>query len=217
MRRLRRSGRWGLWTGLLLAMNVGATAAHVATPPPPSVGSTTPSHPSAIPAAVPAALADPDSVLPADLRRQVVPLSSKEEPGTIIVDAEARTLYYVLADNSAIRYGVGAPREGFEWSGVTTIARKAEWPMWTPPAEMIRREPAYAEFASGMPGGPGNPLGARALYLYSGGQDTLYRIHGTSEPWTIGQPVSSGCFRMLNAHVTELYELVQTGAKVLVK
>jgi lipoprotein-anchoring transpeptidase ErfK/SrfK len=215
MRTLRRSDRWGLWTGLFLAMNVGATAAHVAAPLPPSVGST--SHPSVIPAAVSKAHKDQDSVLPADLRRQVVPLISKEEPGSIIVDAEARALYYVLPDNSAIRYGVGAPRQGFEWSGVTTIARKAKWPTWTPPAEMISREPAYAEFASGMPGGPGNPLGARALYLYSGGQDTLYRIHGTSEPWTIGQPISSGCFRMLNAHVTELYELVQTGARVLVK
>jgi lipoprotein-anchoring transpeptidase ErfK/SrfK len=217
MRMLRRSGRWGPWIGLCLAMHAAAAAAHVVAPSPSPVGSTIPPHTGVTPAAAPKALNDPDSVLPPDLRRQVVPLISKQEPGTIIVDAEARALFFVLPDNSAIRYGIGAPRQGFEWSGVTTIARKAQWPMWTPPAEMIRREPAYAQYASGMPGGPGNPLGARALYLYSGGQDTLYRIHGTSEPWTIGHPVSSGCFRMLNAHVTELYELVQTGATVLVK
>ena len=207
---LRRSGGRGPWIGLFLAVNAAAAAAHVAAP-------ATQPHTGITPAAAPKAHGDPDSVLPSDLRRQVVPLISKEEPGTIIVDAEARALYYVLPDDSAIRYGIGAPRPGFEWSGVTTIARKAKWPMWTPPAEMIRREPEYAQYASGMPGGPGNPLGARALYLYSGGQDTLYRIHGTSEPWSIGHPVSSGCFRMLNAHVEELYELVRTGAKVLVK
>ncbi len=217
MRICRRRHRGGLWIAFFLVIEAGLVSAHVTSPPSSTIGSAIPPHPVATPAAAPRAYEAADAVLPPDLRREVVAFTSEEDPGTIIIDADARALYYVLSDDSAIRYGIGSPREGFEWSGVTTIARKAKWPMWTPPAEMIRREHAYAEFASGMPGGPGNPLGARALYLYSDGQDTLYRIHGTSEPWTIGQPVSSGCFRMLNVHVTELYDLVNRGTKVLVK
>jgi lipoprotein-anchoring transpeptidase ErfK/SrfK len=123
----------------------------------------------------------------------------------------------VLKDQLAIRYGVGVGREGFGWSGVVRVGAKQEWPSWTPPAAMIERRPELVAYAAGMPGGPDNPLGARALYLYDGGRDTMFRIHGTNEPWSIGQNVSSGCIRMLNAHVTELYRMARIGTKVIVK
>ncbi len=145
--------------------------------------------------------------------KQVVDYASDHAPGTIIVNTSERRLYFVLEGGRAIRYGVGVGREGFSWSGESRLARKAEWPAWRPPAAMRQRQP---ELPAYMPGGPDNPLGARALYLYQGGVDTLYRIHGTSEPHTIGLAVSSGCIRMLNEEVIDLYERARTGAKVIV-
>ncbi len=147
--------------------------------------------------------------LPARLKRQVVNYATREAPGTIIIDTPNTYLYYVLGGGQAIRYGIGVGREGFTWSGVQTVTRKAEWPDWTPPAEMIARQPYLPRY---MAGGPGNPLGARAMYL--GG--TIYRIHGTNAPHTIGTHVSSGCLRLTNEDVTDLYSRVNVGTKVIV-
>jgi lipoprotein-anchoring transpeptidase ErfK/SrfK len=141
--------------------------------------------------------------------RQVVQYPTSERSGTIVVDTRAHFLYFVLGDGRALRYGIGVAKSGFEWSGTHQITRKAEWPSWTPPAEMLQRRP---ELPRHMEGGPDNPLGARALYLGS----TLYRIHGTTEPWSIGQNVSSGCIRMTNADVIDLYDRVQLYTKVVV-
>lgn len=141
--------------------------------------------------------------------RAVIDYVTSHAPGTIIVETSERRLYLVLEDGKALRYGVGVGREGFDWAGTNTITRKAEWPGWTPPPEMRKRVPNLPTY---MPGGPDNPLGARALYIGS----TLYRIHGTSEPWTIGQAVSSGCIRMTNEDVIDLYERVRVGARVIV-
>jgi len=139
-------------------------------------------------------------------------------PGTIVIDVRRRFLFHVVRPGIARRYGIGVGRAGMAWSGTAVVGRKAVWPRWTPTRDMIRREPhKYAAWAGGMAGGPRNPLGARALYLYSGGRDTMYRIHGTNEPRTIGQAVSSGCIRMVNDHVTELYEQVRLGATVIVR
>lgn len=147
---------------------------------------------------------------------QVVYYETSHAPGTIIVDPHNRFLYLVEPDGQARRYGVGVGRAGFGWSGTASVQRRAEWPTWTPPASMIERQPELEEWRHGMPGGVDNPLGARALYLYSGGRDTLYRIHGTNQPWTIGKAVSSGCIRMRNEDVTDLYERAKIGAKVIV-
>ena len=154
---------------------------------------------------------DEDTVvqMPARLKRQVVNYASREAPGTIIIDTPNTYLYYVLGGGQAIRYGIGVGREGFTWSGVQTVTKKAEWPDWTPPAEMIARQPYLPRY---MAGGPGNPLGARAMYL--GG--TIYRIHGTNAPHTIGTHVSSGCLRLTNEDVTDLYSRVNVGTKVIV-
>src|SRR3712207_5646202 len=148
---------------------------------------------------------------------QVVDYPTDEAPGTVIIDTSDKFLYYVMKDGLAIRYGVGVGKEGFGWSGTVKVGRKAEWPTWTPPAEMIKRRPELVEYAGGMPGGQDNPLGARALYLYDGGRDTMFRIHGTNEPWSIGHNVSSGCIRMLNEHVTELHRIAKIGTKVVVQ
>ena len=145
---------------------------------------------------------------PAHLRRQVVDFRTTETAGTIIIDTPNTYLYYVLDGGKAIRYGIGVGREGFTWSGVQTIARKAEWPDWIPPAKMLQRQPYLPRF---MAGGPGNPLGARAMYL--GG--TIYRIHGTNQPSTIGRQISSGCIRMVNDDIVDLYRRVNVGAKVV--
>jgi lipoprotein-anchoring transpeptidase ErfK/SrfK len=139
-----------------------------------------------------------------------------EAPGTIIVDTGERWLYLVLGDGEAIRYGVAVGKEGFEWSGIARIGRKVEWPSWTPPKDMIARRPELAEYANGMPGGPDNPLGARALYLFQNKRDTLFRIHGTNEPQSIRKAASSGCIRMLNEEVIDLYDQVRVGTKVIV-
>jgi lipoprotein-anchoring transpeptidase ErfK/SrfK len=143
------------------------------------------------------------------LRRAVVAFSTTEAPGTIIIDTGNTTLYYVLGQGRAIRYGVGVGRDGFTWSGVQTVSRKAEWPDWHPPAEMIARQPYLPRF---MAGGPGNPLGARAMYL----GNSVYRIHGTNDPSTIGKFVSSGCIRLTNEDVVDLFGRVEVGAKVVV-
>jgi lipoprotein-anchoring transpeptidase ErfK/SrfK len=152
---------------------------------------------------------------PAFLRQEVA-YSGREGPGTIIVDPASRHLTYVEGGGRATRYGAGVGREGFGWSGVANVRRKSEWPNWTPPPQMIRRQPELEEFADGMPGGLGNPLGARAMYLYQGDRDTLYRIHGTNEPETIGTRVSSGCIRLINQDVIDLYDRVHIGSKVVV-
>ena len=137
--------------------------------------------------------------------------------GTIVVDPDNHFLYLVEGPNSARRYRVGVGKAGRAFKGTATIARKAKWPSWTPTQNMIRREPGkYARYANGVPGGPGNPLGARALYLYKGKRDTYYRIHGTNQPSSIGQSVSNGCIRMLNEHVEDLYDRVPVGTQVVV-
>ncbi len=139
------------------------------------------------------------------------------EPGTIIIDPQNHFLYLQLAAGTARRYGVGVGRAGLAFKGQAKVGRKAKWPSWTPTANMIRRNPKrYARFAKGVPGGPNNPLGSRALYLYRDGRDTLYRIHGTTEPTSIGRSVSNGCIRMINDHVEDLFERVPVGAQVVV-
>jgi lipoprotein-anchoring transpeptidase ErfK/SrfK len=154
--------------------------------------------------------------------RRTVRYPANEAPGTIIIDPRNRFLYFVLGNGSAIRYGIGVGREGFGWSGQAYIRDKQEWPDWYPPKEMIQRQPELRRQVSalqsglGVPGGPRNPLGPRAMYLWQGNKDTLYRIHGTVEPWTIGRNVSSGCFRMLNQDVIDLYNRTPVGAKVMV-
>ncbi len=147
--------------------------------------------------------------LPAHLRRQIVNFQTREAPGTIVIDTPNTYLYLVLGNGRALRYGIGVGREGFTWAGTQTVARKQEWPDWHPPAEMIARQPYLPRF---MSGGPGNPLGARAMYLGS----SLYRIHGTNDPTTIGKRVSSGCIRLTNEDVEDLYNRVTLGAKVVV-
>jgi len=148
--------------------------------------------------------------------RQRVRYPTLHPAGTIVVDPDAKFLYLVMEGGAALRYGIGVGREGFGWSGEAKIARKARWPNWTPPAEMIRRQPALERYRKGMQPGLGNPLGARALYLFQNGRDTLYRIHGTNEPWSIGQNVSSGCIRLLNHDVIDLFGRVPVGSSVVV-
>ncbi|MDI1262464.1 MAG: L,D-transpeptidase [bacterium] len=150
-----------------------------------------------------------ESATPERLRRAVVAFNTSEAPGTIVIDTGNTALYYVLGQGRAIRYGVGVGREGFTWSGVQTVTRKAEWPDWHPPAEMIARQPYLPRF---MAGGPGNPLGARAMYLGS----SVYRIHGTNDPSTIGKFVSSGCIRLTNEDVADLFSRVTVGTRVVV-
>lgn len=147
--------------------------------------------------------------MPAHLRRQIVSYATREAPGTIVVDTPNTYLYYVLGNGQAVRYGIGVGRDGFRWSGTQRVARKAEWPDWHPPAEMVARQPYLPRF---MAGGPSNPMGARALYL----GNSIYRIHGTNAPSTIGGRVSSGCIRMLNDDVVDLYRRVKVGTKVVV-
>jgi lipoprotein-anchoring transpeptidase ErfK/SrfK len=151
-----------------------------------------------------------DVDLPPELRRQSVFYRTEYPPGTIIVNTNDRFLYLILGNNVALRYGIGVGRDGFQWGGIHKISRKAEWPDWTPPPEMIQRQPYLPRW---MAGGPGNPLGARALYIGT----TVYRIHGTNAPETIGQAVSSGCFRLVNDDVSDLYDRVPVGTKVVVQ
>ena len=154
-----------------------------------------------------------------DYRRYQVDYATTEAPGTIIVDTSRHFLYFVLPNGKAIRYGVATGAEAAGWTGEAKIGRKAEWPHWMPPADMLERWPHLKPTAAagGLSGGPDNPLGARALYLYQNGRDTLYRIHGTNEPETIGHDVSSGCIRMINMDVIDLFSRAAVGAKVIVK
>jgi len=166
---------------------------------------------------------EPFAVPPTDLnaipiayRRQLSRAPAGYAPGTIVVDTTNRFLYLVRDDGTAIRYGIGVGREGMAWSGTATIKRKAKWPTWTPPAEMIARQPEAAKYAGGMPGGPANPLGARALYLYQGNRDTLFRLHGTTDERSIGRAVSSGCIRLMDEDIIDLYQRVPNGTEVVV-
>lgn len=143
------------------------------------------------------------------IRKEIVEYQTTHKPGTIVIETDERRLYLVLEGGKAMKYGIGVGRDGFTWSGTHRITRKAEWPGWTPPPAMRKRVPDLPAY---MPGGPDNPLGARALYIGS----TLYRVHGTSEPWSIGQAVSSGCIRLTNEDVTDLYDRVQVGALIVV-
>jgi lipoprotein-anchoring transpeptidase ErfK/SrfK len=145
--------------------------------------------------------------------RELVEDPTGQRPGTITVDTPNRYLYLSLPNRQAIRYGIGVGRDGFRWKGLTHIGRKESWPDWTPPAAMLKRRP---DLPRHMEGGEDNPLGARAMYLYSGSRDTMFRIHGSNEPWTIGQAVSSGCIRMLNDDVTDLFSRVRIGTTVVV-
>jgi lipoprotein-anchoring transpeptidase ErfK/SrfK len=158
----------------------------------------------------PGLIADDSYQLDPEWQKQVVLYRTTEAPGTIIISSAERHLYLIQAGGRAIRYGIGVGRDGFQWQGLLNIARKAEWPDWTPPPEMIARQPYLPRF---MAGGPGNPLGARAMYLGA----TVYRIHGTNRPDTIGTKVSSGCFRLVNRDVSDLYDRVPVGTKVIVR
>ncbi len=149
-------------------------------------------------------------------RRQRVVNKSGMPKGSILIDPKAHHAYYMITNDEAVRYGVGVGKAGFEWSGDAVIGRKADWPRWTPPKEMIERVPKLAKFAGGMPGGPENPLGARALYLYANGRDTLYRLHGTPEWNSIGKSMSSGCIRFLNQDIIDLFNRVPVGTRVRV-
>ncbi|MDX8324744.1 L,D-transpeptidase [Rhizobium rhizogenes] len=151
-----------------------------------------------------------------ELRRQEVAYDTAHPAGTVIVDTPARRLYYVLGDGRAMRYGVGVGRQGLALKGDAYIGRKSEWPSWTPTANMMRRDPRNLKYAGGMEGGPNNPLGARALYLYRGGNDTMFRLHGTNQPQSIGHAMSSGCIRMLNHDIIDLYSRVPVGSRVVV-
>lgn len=158
----------------------------------------------------------PVEKIPEAYRRQVVQYTSDQAPGTIIINPGQRVLYYVLGNNKAIRYGIAVGKAGFEWSGEAVVAEKKTWPTWTPPKEMIERKPELAQWEKGQPGGPTNPLGARAIYLLSNGVDYGYRIHGTPEWMSIGRNASSGCIRMINQDVMDLFDRVKGGEKVIV-
>ena len=184
-------------------------AASAARSPVPSIYAALPGEPHPVPAMAP-------GTVPSRFWRTTVPLDTAERPGTVIVDPRSKHLYLIQPGGSAIRYGIGAGRAGFEWSGRAVVGRKKAWPVWTPPADMIAREPWLAPYRNGFPAGPENPLGARAFYLHRNGRDTLYRIHGTHQPWSIGKAISSGCIRMLNHDVIDLYARVPIGAPVVV-
>ncbi|MBO6894241.1 MAG: L,D-transpeptidase [Roseibium sp.] len=158
-------------------------------------------------------------VLAPEFRRQRIAYRSSEQPGTLVVDTREFYLYLVEPSGTAMRYGVGLGRQGFEWSGRASVAWKRPWPTWTPPDEMIAREPELEKYSArngGMQPGLGNPLGARALYIFQGKVDTLYRLHGTNEPHSIGKAVSSGCVRLINQDVIDLYDRVRPGASIVV-
>ena len=149
-----------------------------------------------------------------EYHRQVVPFTGPEPAGTLVVDAAKRHIYFVLLNGTAVRYGTAVGRQGASWHGTAIVGRKAKWPTWTPTANMRKRDP---KLPISMKGGPKNPLGARALYLFKDGKDTLYRIHGTNDPSSIGKPASSGCIRMFNEHIFELFAEVPVGTRVVVR
>lgn len=154
------------------------------------------------------------SLLDPDLLPRTVAYTGGQRPGTIVVDIDEKRLYLVQGDGTAKRYGIGVGRQGFSWRGVATVNRKSHWPAWSPTTTMVRLKPEMARHADA---GIGNPLGARAMYLYQGSRDTLFRIHGTNEPWSIGTQVSSGCIRLLNEDVVDLFDRVPVGTTVLVR
>ncbi len=158
----------------------------------------------------------PVEKVPDQFERQVVDFASDEVPGTIIINPAEKHLYFVTGKGKAIRYGIAVGKEGFEWHGVANVTNRRPWPTWTPPPEMIERKPELSKWEKGQPGGPTNPLGARALYLTTNGRDYGYRIHGTPDWWSIGKNASSGCIRMINQDVMDLYTRVPEGAKVIV-
>ncbi|TGD42882.1 L,D-transpeptidase [Pseudotabrizicola sediminis] len=158
---------------------------------------------------------DPARV-PAQFQRQVVDFPSEEVPGTVIINPATKHLYFITGKNKAIRYGIAVGAAGFQWSGQALVTNRRQWPTWTPPKEMIERKPELSKWEKGQPGGPTNPLGSRALYLTTNGVDYGYRIHGTPEWWSIGRNASSGCIRMINQDVIDLYNRVPDGAKVIV-
>jgi lipoprotein-anchoring transpeptidase ErfK/SrfK len=196
---------WAMFAALALFVVPTAALAQYGTPW--DLRQMAPTIEDAAPGQEPAAEA---KVVPEVYRRQPVFYRTDEAPGTIIIDTQHRFLYLIQPNNIALRYGVGVGRDGFQWNGLLHITRKGEWPDWTPPPEMIARQPYLPRF---MAGGPGNPMGARALYLGS----TVYRIHGTNAPETIGHAVSSGCFRLVNEQIMDLYERVPVGTKVVVQ
>ncbi len=164
------------------------------------------------------ALANAPTQIPADMRRAEVELDPTADvnPGDIHLYRESHNLYFIMPGYRAMAYKIGVGELGLQFDGELTVGRKAEWPRWTPTRNMIEREPGkYEQFAGGVPGGPDNPLGARAIYLYRGGRDTLYRIHGTPQPWTVGLSTTNGCIRMFNEDVIDLYERVSVGATVV--
>jgi len=208
---LKRNSRRAAVFGALAVGLIAISGSAAASPLPLFPFILTPPEPSAMPP-VQAAPSEDESTaveMPARLKRQIVSYATREAPGTVIIDTPNTYLYYVLGGGQAIRYGIGVGRDGFTWSGVQAVTRKAEWPDWTPPPEMIARQPYLPRH---MAGGPGNPLGARAMYL--GG--TVYRIHGTNAPETIGTHVSSGCIRLTNEDVADLYSRVNVGTRVIV-
>ena len=161
----------------------------------------------------------PQYDIPSEFRRYKVDYVTSEQPGTVVVDTKHLLLYYVMRGNKAMRYGIAAGSQAAGWTGVATVGRKEEWPHWLPPSDMLQRWPNLQPTADagGLPGGPENPLGARAMYLFQGNKDTLYRIHGTNEPDQIGQNVSSGCIRMSNIDAIDLYNRVKVGTRVVVE
>jgi len=208
MRAVPPGSRKALWLLTICAAALGLTELSVqgqtrGEPNVPSATSTVEEQPGYVPS-------PSDEQLPALYQRQMVFYRTAEPAGTIIVDTADRHLYLIQGDSRAIRYGIGVGREGFQWEGLQRVVRKAEWPDWVPPAEMIARQPYLPRF---MAGGPGNPLGARAMYLGT----TVYRIHGTNQPNTIGSAVSSGCIRLVNPDVIDLYSRVPVGTKVIVQ
>jgi lipoprotein-anchoring transpeptidase ErfK/SrfK len=203
MTKLQHGLRYWIAAGACLAMGIAGTSAQIFRPleniPQQTVPDVDPGQ----------QVGTPDA-LPYQFRKQPVYYRSQEPAGTIIVDTSERFLYLIRSPTEAIRYGIGVGRDGFTWTGILRITKKAEWPDWTPPSEMIARQPYLPRW---MAGGPGNPLGARALYL--GG--TVYRIHGTNAPETIGHAMSSGCFRLVNDDIEDLFERVKVGTKVIVR
>jgi lipoprotein-anchoring transpeptidase ErfK/SrfK len=159
----------------------------------------------------------PIEKVPMKYRRQIVRYDTAEKPGTIVVDTANKFLYFVMADGKAMRYGIGVGREGMTWKGTARVALKREWPTWTPPAAMIGRQPELKKWAGGMPPGLTNPLGARALYLFNKGGDSGYRLHGSPEWNSIGHAMSSGCIRLMNQDIIDLYNRAEVGAKVIVQ
>lgn len=159
----------------------------------------------------------PYNKVPKQYWRQIVPNPTGERPGTIVVSLKEHFLYFIQPDGDALRYGVGIGAAGFEWSGRANVQFKREWPRWTPPAEMIQRKPELVQYRNGMEPGAKNPLGARALYIYQNGRDTGYRIHGSPEWWSIGQSMSSGCIRLINQDIIDLYNRVPVGTPIVVR